>query len=138
MAHSTRRQQFLVDQGYAFKVIPSLPVHDQHPAPPLSDAAEQLELLSRVLAAADDDLGVDKIALEEDEDAGGGGDGAAGRKRTRLAPAHRVQGSMRKLTGAQGMAYMEFDRQAGGDASRGSGASAKNRPRHALFRTRYK
>ena len=46
MYYSTKRQQFLVDQGYAFKVLTGLGLDDQlH----FSKRDEQLELLTKVL-----------------------------------------------------------------------------------------
>ena len=51
MFYSTKRQQFLIDQGYAFKVITHLDGLDDLPGLVYKSRDEQIELLSSVLLA---------------------------------------------------------------------------------------
>lgn len=120
MYYSTKRQQFLIDQGYSFKVITSLPPPEEGPNLSFYTLDEQLELLSKVLNAGDDMIGVER--LEEDSD------GKA------LLRARRSAGSMSAFSGAGGMVYMEYS------TGKGKGAPKKHKDpskRHHLFKKRY-
>ncbi|EOY24805.1 Xeroderma pigmentosum complementation group B 2 isoform 4, partial [Theobroma cacao] len=66
MYYSTKRQQFLIDQGYSFKVITSLPPPDAGADLSYYHLDEQLALLGKVLTAGDDAVGLEQ--LEEDAD----------------------------------------------------------------------
>ncbi|GAB2273880.1 General transcription and DNA repair factor IIH helicase subunit xpb1 [Dionaea muscipula] len=94
MYYSTKRQQFLIDQGYSFKVITSLPPPDSGPELSYHLLQDQLDLLKKVLTAGDDMVGLEQ--LEEDAD------GMA------LEKARRMPGSMSALSGASRMFYMEY------------------------------
>jgi DNA excision repair protein ERCC-3 len=48
MYYSTKRQQFLIDQGYSFKVITSLPPPEELPNLKYYTLNDQLELLAQV------------------------------------------------------------------------------------------
>ncbi|KAM5554268.1 general transcription and DNA repair factor IIH helicase subunit XPB1-like [Rosa sericea] len=63
MYFSTKRQQFLIDQGYSFKVITSLPPPESGADLSYHRVEDQLALLSKVLSAGDD-----KVGLEPHED----------------------------------------------------------------------
>jgi len=120
MYYSTKRQQFLIDQGYSFKVITSLPPPEEGPNLSFYTLDEQLELLSKVLNAGDDMIGVER--LEEDSD------GKA------LLRARRSAGSMSAFSGAGGMVYMEYS------TGKGKGAPKKHKDpskSHHLFKKRY-
>lgn len=52
MYYSTKRQQFLIDQGYSFKVIPELPNMGDDLS--FSTEKEQLDFLAMVLAENDE------------------------------------------------------------------------------------
>ena len=73
MFYSTKRQQFLIDQGYAFKVITHLDGLDDLPGLVYKSRDEQIELLSSVLLAneSEAELGSDVRAGEGDLDAVG-------------------------------------------------------------------
>ncbi|GLC37001.1 General transcription and DNA repair factor IIH helicase subunit xpb1, partial [Pleodorina starrii] len=77
MYYSTKRQQFLIDQGYSFKVVTNL-LDAAAGAEGLmySDRASQLDLLSRVLSAGMEEAGVETL---RDEDAEGLAAAAGGR-----------------------------------------------------------
>ncbi|KAG4925799.1 hypothetical protein JHK87_051339 [Glycine soja] len=49
MYYSTKRQQFLIDQGYSFKVITSLPPLDEGPNLSYHCLEDQLALLGKVV-----------------------------------------------------------------------------------------
>ncbi|KAG9451064.1 hypothetical protein H6P81_011029 [Aristolochia fimbriata] len=94
MYYSTKRQQFLIDQGYSFKIITSLPPPDSGPELSYHRLDEQLGLLTKVLNAGDDAVGLEQ--LEEDADD------------ITLLKARRFMGSMSAMSGAKGMVYMEY------------------------------
>ncbi|CAA7408354.1 unnamed protein product [Spirodela intermedia] len=124
MFYSTKRQQFLIDQGYSFKIITSLPPPDSGAELSYHRLEDQLDLLNKVLNAGDDAVGLEQ--LEEDTD------GMA------LQKARRTVGSMSAMSGARGMFYMEYSTGKG----RQAGQAQQKRPkdpskRHALFKKRY-
>jgi len=117
MYYSTKRQQFLVDQGYAFKVITHLAGMDEDPELVYRTKAEQLELMSAVLLESEDkaDLG-DKMAKGDLDSVmrrgGGGGRGGRFGGASGSGNVQRQAGSLGALSGAQQMAYMERNRSA--------------------------
>ncbi|XP_020270223.1 DNA repair helicase XPB1 isoform X2 [Asparagus officinalis] len=122
MYYSTKRQQFLIDQGYSFKVITSLPPPDSGSELSFHTLQEQLDLLSKVLSAGDDVVGLEQLEEDADDIA--------------LQKARRSVGSMSALSGASGMVYMEYNT---GQGKKGHGKSKPKDPakRHHLFRKRY-
>ncbi|GFZ06896.1 DNA repair helicase XPB1-like protein [Actinidia rufa] len=99
MYYSTKRQQFLIDQGYSFKMnnlrcLESLPPPDSGADLIYRRLDEQLALLGKVLSAGDDAVGLE--LLEEDTDD------------IALQKARRSVGSMSAISGAKGMVYMEY------------------------------
>jgi DNA excision repair protein ERCC-3 len=131
MFYSTKRQQFLVDQGYSFKVVTNLLAGADPTSLALSSSEEQLALLSKVLAAGEDEAGEERLPADADalaEPAGASGG------------ARRAVRSMAALSGVGTMAYMEYGAAGGG---RGGGGRAPQRalgpPRahHSLLRDRF-
>ncbi|CAO2820137.1 unnamed protein product [Amaranthus hypochondriacus] len=124
MYYSTKRQQFLIDQGYSFKVITSLPPPDCGAALSYNTLQEQLDLLRKVLSAGDDAVGLEQLEEDADEVA--------------LMKARRTMGSMSAMSGANGMVYMEYNT---GQKKQGMG-QLKKKPkdpskRHYLFKKRH-
>ena len=119
---TAKRQRFLIDQGYAYKVIPSIleaAGHMNGPGLLLGEKSEQLDVLAAVLAAGETEL-----PLEEGEEEGAAASAA------RKAPTRRMMGSMAALSGAVGIRYLEYSKkkQAGrGAASKSLGKLAKLR-----------
>ncbi|KFK33015.1 hypothetical protein AALP_AA6G319200 [Arabis alpina] len=118
MYYSTKRQQFLIDQGYSFKVITSLPPPDAGSSLSYHSQEEQLSLLAKVLNAGDDLVGLEQ--LEEDTDG----------KALQSWKLKRSNGSMSNFSGSRNMAYLEYNK------------SASKKPkdptkRHNLFRKRF-
>ncbi|OIW19824.1 hypothetical protein TanjilG_24537 [Lupinus angustifolius] len=121
MYYSTKRQQFLIDQGYSFKVITSLPPSDEGPSLSYHHLEDQLALLGKVMSAGDDAVGLEQLDEDTDEIA--------------LNSARRSQGSMSAMSGAKGMVYMEYS------TGRHKG-QIKSKPkdpakRHQLFKKRF-
>ncbi|XP_038679973.1 general transcription and DNA repair factor IIH helicase subunit XPB1-like isoform X4 [Tripterygium wilfordii] len=124
MYYSTKRQQFLIDQGYSFKVITSLPPADSGADLSYHRLDDQLALLSKVLSAGDDAVGLEQLEEDADEIA--------------LHKARRSMGSMSAMSGANGMVYMEYST---GKKLAGQG-QMKSKPkdpskRHYLFKRRF-
>ncbi|KAI4242895.1 MAG: hypothetical protein L6R40_003768 [Gallowayella cf. fulva] len=108
MYYSSKRQAFLVDQGYAFKVITHLQGIEQLPGLAYASPAERRELLQEVMLQNETSADVEKI----DDDLFGtrpsgprgvsGGSSKKGAKRT--------AGMLSDLSGGQDMAYIEYNK----------------------------
>jgi len=92
MYFSAKRQRFLVDQGYSFKVITSLPGMDEDVTLSYSTVDEQLELLANVLASNE---------LEEIENL----DADVFQE---LAPVRKVSSSLFSLSGGGGLEFVDL------------------------------
>ncbi|CAI7087680.1 ATV_collapsed_G0025990.mRNA.1.CDS.1 [Saccharomyces cerevisiae] len=103
MYYSTKRQAFLVDQGYAFKVITHL--HGMENIPNLAYASprERRELLQEVLLKNEEAAGIE-VGDDADNSVGRGSNG---HKRFK-SKAVRGEGSLSGLAGGEDMAYMEY------------------------------
>ncbi|KAF9818585.1 hypothetical protein IEO21_02690 [Rhodonia placenta] len=132
MFYSTKRQQFLIDQGYAFKVITHLDGLETLPELVYRSRDEQIELLSSVLLAneSEADLGTDVRAAEGDlagtitsKDFG---------PLSKFPGVQRTAGSLTALSGAQHMSYVEQNKSANKKLAREAA------PRHKLFAKRDK
>ncbi|XP_042475918.1 general transcription and DNA repair factor IIH helicase subunit XPB1 [Macadamia integrifolia] len=125
MYYSTKRQQFLIDQGYSFKIITSLPPPDSGPELNYHRLDEQLALLGKVLSAGDDAVGLEQLEEDTDDIA--------------LLKARRSVGSMSAMSGASGMVYMEYNTGRGKYAGQGQIKSKPKDPakRHLLFKRRF-
>ena len=134
MFYSTKRQQFLIDQGYAFKVITHLDGLDDLPSLVYKSRDEQIELLSSVLLAneSEAELGTDVRAAEGDL-AGTVTSKDFGMPTRAPAAVQRTAGSLTALSGAQHMSYVEQNKSANRKLAREAGA-----PRHKLFAKRDK
>ncbi|TPX36966.1 hypothetical protein SmJEL517_g01001 [Synchytrium microbalum] len=116
MVYSGKRQQFLIDQGYAFKVITNLDGADGTPNQVYATKSQQIELLTTVLIANDKE-----DYIEKDDDVENSlidlDDGAVVRR----------VGNISSLSGADSMAYMEYT----------SGSSSKNKPKFKKYQKRF-
>lgn len=133
MFYSTKRQQFLIDQGYAFKVITSLDGQKDFPGLVYRTREEQIELLQSVLIAneADAEPGSDVRASEGDlagtitsKDFG---------QPSRFPGAQRMTSSLTSLSGAQHMSYIEQNKSMNKTLAKSAAGSAS---RHKLFQKR--
>lgn len=124
---TAKRQRFLIDQGYAYKVIPSiLDAAGGGGGLLLESRDEQLDVLATLLA-----VGETEELMEEQEEGipGGKGGGGEGRPKTK-----RKVGSMAQMSGAVGMRYLEYS--TGGAGGRGGGKASQSKGRLAKFRNK--
>ncbi|KAK4186913.1 P-loop containing nucleoside triphosphate hydrolase protein [Podospora australis] len=104
MYYSSKRQAFLVDQGYAFKVITQLANINETPDLAFATPQERRELLQRTLV--DNEKGIEQDAETDDLF----GKPARGRKKT--TGVRRIAGTLGELSGGQDMAYIEQNKAA--------------------------
>ncbi|SCU94136.1 LANO_0E05820g1_1 [Lachancea nothofagi CBS 11611] len=103
MYYSTKRQAFLVDQGYAFKVITHLHGMETLPNLAYSTARERRELLQEVLLKNEEAAGIE---IGDDADNSIGRGSQANKKAK--SKAVRGEGSLSGLAGGEDMAYLEY------------------------------
>lgn len=113
MHFSTKRQRFLVNQGYSFKVVTKLNGIEDEKDLSFNTKSEQAELLQQVLCASDADA----------DEEGLGPPTPSSRTSTGI---QRRTGSMATMSGADDVVYMEYS------------TSKSQRPVHPLFRLRQK
>lgn len=142
MFYSTKRQQFLVDQGYAFRVITELVGMQEMPDLVYRTQSEQIELLQSVLIASEsaadigtdldgtDDLGIRTAGASKGaNDArrfGGPPRAISGGNNGRFEKAKRSAGSLNALSGAEHMSYIERNPSA-------NKAITRDRERNKIF-----
>jgi DNA excision repair protein ERCC-3 len=103
MYFSTKRQQFLIQQGYSFKVANNIIEKGDKSHLLLSTRDQQIELLERVLRLGEADAGEDAVA----EDAVAEDDVSIVNRHSSVSFADRRKGSMSALSGARGT-YLEY------------------------------
>jgi DNA excision repair protein ERCC-3 len=111
MFFSTKRQQYLIDQGYTFKVVQDLADIADRESTLLTTVEQEIQLLNKVLCFnyasydAVEDRELSRKAqgeMEDEDDAGAGGGGGGGEVRRRA-------GKLSAVSGAGGSVYTEFD-----------------------------
>ncbi|KAK3356951.1 P-loop containing nucleoside triphosphate hydrolase protein [Lasiosphaeria hispida] len=125
MYYSSKRQAFLVDQGYAFKVITQLANIEKTPDLAFATAAERRELLQRTLV--DNEKGTEEDVETDDlfgkvrgkKKGGAWGNGV-----------RRTAGTLGELSGGQDMAYIEQNKA----ANRGLTKKAQKAGQSAFFK----
>jgi DNA excision repair protein ERCC-3 len=122
MYYSSKRQQFLIDQGYAFKVITELEGMEDLPDLVYKDKKSQAELLNEVVMAKDAD------ADFNDDIVTGYDDLATSLEIRRSDAAKRQRVESRSLTGGDNVAYTEHNRP----------INFKTKERNRLFKDRDK
>ena len=149
MFYSQKRQQYLIDQGYTFKVVPDLVGRSPPEGSKLGTHQQELELLRDVLCS-DNDAEAKQAEKADDEE-------FAASEHTQLA--RRTEASMSSLTGAGDVRYLEYEvggrggaaasagavaaratkaRAAGAGGGSGGARSANPSQRHALFKARFR
>ncbi|KAJ8946723.1 hypothetical protein NQ318_020817 [Aromia moschata] len=98
MNYSRKRQRFLVNQGYSYKVITKLAGMDEEPDLLYKTREEQGQLLQQVLAASD-------IDCEDERIPGEGGPRSGGSVTRRV-------GNLASLSGADDAVYYEYKKPA--------------------------
>ncbi|KAI1777924.1 DNA repair helicase RAD25 [Hypoxylon cercidicola] len=104
MYYSTKRQAFLVDQGYSFKVITQLTGMEQMEGLSFSTPQERRELLQKIIIDTEAKRQED---YDDPEDDLFNGPGAKKKKRYK-----RTAGDLQDLAGGRDMAYMEQNKSA--------------------------
>ena len=99
VAFSTKRQRFLVNQGYAFKAITELPGIEYEEGLAYSTKEEQHVLLQKVLAASDIDAQEEIVPGEYNYDSKPGS-----------SQAYKRKGTMSSMSGADDAVYMEYSK----------------------------
>jgi DNA excision repair protein ERCC-3 len=133
MFYSTKRQAFLVDQGYAFKVITHLKGIKDLPNLAYESIQDQRELLQNVLLQNADTANMD-IYTDDFEDSGKGSSGPVSRAGTPKvagmgSKAKRSTGNLASLAGGEGMAYQETNKNVN---------KTLRKEHHPLFKKLYK
>jgi len=111
--YAAKRQRFLVDQGYAFKVLSEKDIRTNFTDLKYETVESQMELLAEIMKQ-DEDAGAEE-RMEED--------GEVVADVPSKIVVNRKRGVASALSGAGDIAYAEFDRQ----------APAKKKDRNALF-----
>lgn len=120
MFYSSKRQAFLVDQGYAFKVITHLQGIEQLKGLAFTTAQERRELLQDVMLQNEMSADIEKVdddlfSARQNVRVGGGGGGS------KKPGAKRTAGTLSELAGGQDMAYIEYNKSRNKDL-KGKGA----------------
>ena len=133
MYYSTKRQAFLVDQGYSFKTITHLHGMESMKDLAFRGAQERRELLQDVMLQNEMSADVENIdgdlfsgrsqvrAGRGARGSGGGSGGAGGSGSNAAQGARRMAGMLSDLSGGQDMAYMEYNRGKNAEAKAGRG-----------------
>ena len=101
MYYSSKRQAFLVDQGYAFKVITHLNGIDRMPGLAYTSQQERVEVLQDVLLQGEEAGGVEDIKDDLFSRPG----------HVRKKPGvRRTAGTLAELAGGRDMAYIEYNK----------------------------
>jgi DNA excision repair protein ERCC-3 len=129
MYYSSKRQAFLVDQGYAFKVITRLEGMDNHPQLAFATPQERRELLMEILIAKEDELKEEKIEGDAFDTKYASGVGK--KKKTGV---RRAAGTLSELSGGQTMAYVEVNKSRNKDLKGSKGV--KNQFMRKLARSK--
>lgn len=107
MYYSSKRQAFLVDQGYAFKIITQLANIEKIPDLAFATAKERRELLQRTLV--DNEKGGEEDIINDDLFGQPSG-GRRGKKKGNGV--RRTAGTLGELSGGHDMAYIEQNKAA--------------------------
>jgi len=105
MYYSSKRQAFLVDQGYAFKVITRLEGLENFSQLAFATPQERRELLMDVLLAREEDAKEERI-----EGDAFGTKYASNKGNKKKFGVRRAAGTLSELSGGQTMAYMEVNK----------------------------
>uniref|UniRef100_A0A1B6E978 General transcription and DNA repair factor IIH helicase/translocase subunit XPB n=3 Tax=Auchenorrhyncha TaxID=1955247 RepID=A0A1B6E978_9HEMI len=98
MSYSRKRQRFLVNQGYSYKVLTKLAGMEEEPDMMYKTREEQGVLLQQVLAASETDADEERVPGEGLVNRGG-------------PSTSRRTGNMASMSGADDAVYMEYRRQ---------------------------
>ncbi|KAF2200912.1 DNA repair helicase rad25 [Delitschia confertaspora ATCC 74209] len=117
MFYSSKRQAFLVDQGYAFKVITRLEGLEHHNDLAFSTPQERRELLQSVVDAKEGAGDVENIKGDLFGSKYASNQGRGKKK----AGVRRLAGTLSELSGGQDMAYIEYNKSKNKDLKKKQG-----------------
>ena len=106
MFYSSKRQAFLVDQGYAFKVITHLQGIENLEGLAYATAAERRELLQEVMLQNESSVDVEEVTDDLFSARSGGPRGRGGKK----TGVKRSAATLSGLAGGEDMAYIEHNK----------------------------
>ncbi|KAI9901877.1 hypothetical protein N3K66_003694 [Trichothecium roseum] len=118
MYYSSKRQAFLVDQGYAFKVITQLNNMESQANLAYATPTERRELLQQVLVENESTANAEDAMADDLFHDKRGNQGRNRKKPT----ARRVAGTLGELSGGQDMAYVEQNKSANAALKKKKGA----------------
>jgi DNA excision repair protein ERCC-3 len=130
MYYSTKRQAFLVDQGYAFKVITELKEMEDLPNLAYSSLHNQRELLQNVLLQNAKTANMDAYGDDYEDTRSTPASRAATPKVGGQTKTKRTSGNLASLAGGEGMAYQETNKTVN--------KTLKKDHHHPLFKSLYK
>ena len=119
MFYSSKRQAFLVDQGYAFKVITHLQGIENLPGLAYASPMERRELLQEVMLQNETSADIEKI----DDDLFGRSNKS--KPMANKKGVKRTAGSLSDLAGGQDMAYIEYNRSKNKELKKGKSLFSK-------------
>lgn len=142
MYYSSKRQAFLVDQGYAFKVITHLQGQESLPNLAFRTPQERKELLMEVMLQAEASGVTESVRGDQYERQNARNQ--VGRPLMNGGPTvKRMAGSLADLAGGQDMAYVEYGgdrnkelKKAGGKGKKGGSSDAMTKIRREAERER--
>lgn len=106
MFYSSKRQAFLVDQGYAFKVITHLNGIERMPGLRYTSYQDRVELLQEVLIQGDGEGDAEDIK----DDLFSGRQFPKGHRPANKGGVRRTAGSLAEFAGGRNMAYIEYNK----------------------------
>jgi DNA excision repair protein ERCC-3 len=110
MYYSTKRQQFLVDQGYSFKVISEFPEVAAAPNIPYREKSDQLSLLADVRSRSFDSSSSRDKQPEDEDDIRNIIEIERQQNKRSSSQIKRTTGKMSALSGGKGRQYSVYDR----------------------------
>jgi len=123
MYYSSKRQAFLVDQGYAFKVITHLNGIERMPGLAYSTQQERMEVLQDVLLHGEAEGGMERIDDDLYDRKQARGARAVGKGKG--SGVKRTAGMLSELAGGQNMAYIEYNKSRNKDLKNKKGPQSK-------------
>ena len=118
MYYSAKRQAFLVDQGYAFKVITQLQGLENLPNLAFKSQEERLELLRHVMLQNESMVDVEAIQDDLFSDMPATAKQAAQKKKAMIK---RQAAQLSDLAGGEGMSYIEYNKSVNKDLKKKKG-----------------
>ncbi|KAM0683618.1 DNA repair helicase RAD25 [Mitosporidium daphniae] len=137
MFYSTKRQQFLIDQGYTFKVITELEgMKKNRHSLVYSTQKEQLELLKCIILASETEVAEDENLGTSADDIDGPDTGYVSSE-AQLRASTSPHKSLSSLTGGSDLVYVEKNKRISTAVASTKGQSQQT-SRHSLFKAYFK